>query len=195
MTEIPFSMTEIPFYILVGVASGVLTAFLVSTLGDLWAHTVLPFLARWRYRGPDLAGEWKGLGTGAAPASGEWSEVALTLNQDTRDLRGTMVLRDRSAGHSIDLNLQATGTTENGYITLSLWPAKKAARSVATALLKIDAGSGALDGQLLFLGARDAMEVINVSVHRAGSIAAPRLVPSANAQGVARERYSALLKG
>lgn len=188
-------MSETSFYILVGVASGVLTAFFVSTLGDLWAHSLLPLVARWRYRGPDLAGEWKGLGTGPAPASGEWSELALTLNQDRRELRGTMVLRDRSAGHSIDLNLQATGTTENDYVTLSLWPAKNAARSVATALLKIDADSGALDGQLLYLGARDAMEVINVSVHRAGSIAAPRLVPRPNAQGLAQERYSALLKG
>lgn len=188
-------MSETSFYILVGVASGVLTAFFVSTLGDLWTSTFLPFVARWRYRGPDLGGEWKGLGTGPAPASGEWSEVALTLNQDTHDLRGTMVLRDRSAGHSIDLNLQAAGTTDNGYITLSLWPAKKAAPSVATALLKIDADSGALEGQLLYLGARGAMEVINVSVHRAGSIAAPRLVPVANPQVVARERYSALLKG
>lgn len=188
-------MPETSFYILVGVASGVLTAFLVSTLGDLWTHSLLPLVARWRYRGPDLAGEWKGLGTGPAPASGEWSEVALTLNQDTRELRGTMVLRDRSAGHSIDLNLQAVGTTDKGYITLGLWPAKNAAPSVATALLKIDAATGALDGQLLYVGAREAMEVINVSVHRAGSIAAPRLVPSATTQLPVRERYSALMKG
>lgn len=188
-------MFENSFYIVVGVVSGVLTACFVSTLGDFWTFTILPLFRRWRYRGANIAGEWKGLGTGQAPASGEWSEVALTLKQNTRDLRGTMVLRDRSAGHSLDLNLQVAGTTSDGYVTLVLWPATKATRSVATALLKIDAETGALNGQLLYLGAREAMEVINVSVQRAASIAAARLLPNATATMHAGEHRSALVKG
>lgn len=188
-------MLENSVYIAVGVAAGVLTAFFVSMVSDLWTCTLLPLFRRWRYRGTNISGEWKGLGTGASPASGEWSEVALTLKQDTRDLRGTMVLRDRSAGHSIELNLQVVGTTSQGFVTLSLWPASKGANSAATALLKIDAEGGALNGQLLYVGAQASMEAINVSVHRAGSIAAPRLVPGPPLSTAAGRQHPALLKG
>jgi hypothetical protein len=188
-------MLENSFYIFVGVASGVLTAFFVSMVNDLWTCAALPLFRRWRYRGANISGEWKGLGTVHSPASGAWSEVVLTLKQDTRDLRGTLVLRDRSAGHSIELNLQVAGTTSKDFVTLSLWPASKRTRSVATALLKIDAEGGALNGQLLYVGAGETMETINVSVHRAGSIAAPRLVPSTPVSAAAGEHHPALLKG
>jgi hypothetical protein len=183
------TMIDNSLYIAIGAATGVLTAFFASTLNDLWSSGLLPLWRRWRYRGAVIAGEWKGLGTGEAPASGEWSEVVLTLKQDTTTLRGTMALRDRSAGHSIDLNLQAVGTTSRGYVTLSLWPASKTFGSVATALLKIDGDGSGLNGQLLYVGARETMEVINLSVHRARSIAAARLVPSA----AAADRCSAQL--
>jgi hypothetical protein len=188
-------MLENSYYIVVGVASGVLTAFFVSTLSDLWTCTLLPLFRQWRYKGPNISGEWKGLGTGHAPASGEWSEVVLTLKQNTRDLRGAMVLRDRSAGHSIELNLQVLGTASQGFVTLSLWPASKGTHSAATALLKIDAEGGALYGQLLYLDAGGTMEAINVSVHRAGSIAAPRLVPGTPSGAATGEAYPALQKG
>lgn len=188
-------MPENSLYIVIGVASGVLTAFFVSMVSDLWTGTLLPLFRRWRYRGMNIAGEWKGLGTGHSPASGEWSEVALTLKQDARDLRGTMVLRDRSAGHSIELNLQVVGTTSQGYVTLGLRPASKGILCAATALLKVDAGAGALNGQLLYVGALETMEAINISVHRAGSIAAPRLVPSTPLGDAAGEQHPALLKG
>lgn len=178
-------MLENSYYIVIGVVSGVLTAFFVSAASDLWTYNVLPLFRRWRYRGANISGEWKGLGAVDTPASGEWSEVTLTLKQDTRDLRGRMVLRDRSAGRSVDLNLQGAGTIAQGYVTLSLWPASKRSGSVATALLKVDTEAGALVGQLLYRNAHDAIDAINVSVHRAGSIAAPRLVPSMPATATA----------
>lgn len=188
-------MLENSFYIVVGVASGVLTAFFVSMASELWTFALLPRLRRWRYRGPDISGEWKGLGTSHSPASGEWSEVVLTLKQDARELRGSMVLRDRSAGHSIELNLKAAGTASPDFVTLSLWPASNGTRCAATALLQIDAGCGALNGQLLYVGAGATMEAVNLSVHRAGSIAAPRLVPSTPPKGAAGEHHPALQKG
>lgn len=188
-------MIENSVYIVVGVAAGVATAFVVSTLGDLWTSALLPLCRRWWYRGPQVAGEWKGLGTSHAPASGEWSELALTLRQDARELRASLVLRDRSAGRSIDLDLRGKGTIAGDHLALSLWPAGRAACSAASALLKIDADDGALNGQLLYVGARGAMEVINVSVHRSGAIAVPRLLPALPGAAGAGEHQGTLVKG
>ncbi len=188
-------MLENSVYIVVGVASGVASAFVVSTLGDLWTSALLPLCRRWWYRGPQVEGEWKGLGTSPTPASGAWSELALTLRQDARALHASLVLRDRSAGRSIDLDLRGKGTISADYLTLSLWPAGRAACSAASALLKIDAEDGALNGHLLYVDARGAMEAINVSVHRSGAIAVPRLLPALAGAADAGEGARALVKG
>jgi hypothetical protein len=170
-------MTEYSLSALIGVACGVLTAFLLIVLGDLWSQAVLPLLRRWRYRGVNICGEWKGLGTGYTPAFGEWSEVALSLEQDTYDVCGQMTIRYRSAARSFELNLQAGGRVADGYVTLTFTPKDQAVTSVATALLKVDGDGKALTGQLLYRGAyEDTVDVINMSVHRE-AVAAPALHP------------------
>jgi hypothetical protein len=171
-------MAENSLPILVGAAFGVLITLILLLASKLWTHTVLALFRRWRYQGVSISGEWKGLGTGHTPAAGEWSEVALDLRQHTDDLRGVMTIRHHCAGQSFDLNLQVAGRISNGYATLSLSPVSKTTAAAATALLKIDCGA-ALNGQLLYRSPfADGVEVINVSVHRAESIAAPRLRPA-----------------
>jgi len=172
-------MAENSFLIFVGAACGLFAAFFVFVLLRLWMQTVPPLFRHWRYRGVNISGEWKGLGTGAAPASGEWSEVTLNLKQHSGDLRGLMMIRTQSAGHSFDLSLQVAGKVTGGYAALSLSPAGKATGSVATALLKVE-GDGALNGQLLYRNPlADTVDVIHMSVHRAESSATPRLHPAA----------------
>jgi hypothetical protein len=157
----------------------VLSVLILLVAGKLWVQAVPPLVRRWWYRGPRISGEWKGLGTGHTPASGEWSEVALNLKQDTADLRGLMMIRHQCAGQSFDLNLQVAGRISDGYVTLALSPVSKTTPAAATALLKID--GGALNGQLLYRNPfADGVEVINMSVHRAESIAAPRLRPASS---------------
>lgn len=171
-------MEENSLYILIGAVFGVLSTLVPLVATDLWTHTLLPLLRRWRYQGVNIAGEWKGLGTGHPPVPGEWSEVALSLKQNTRDLQGLMTIRYQSAAHSFDLNLQLAGRISDGYITLSPSPAGKADTAAATALLKIDAGA-ALNGQLLYRHpVAGGVEVINMSVYRAESMAMPRLRPA-----------------
>ena len=171
-------MAENYFLTLVGAACGLFAAFFVFVLGRLWLQTVPPLVRRWRYRGVNISGEWKGLGTGSVPASGEWSEVALNLKQHSADLRGLMMIRSQSAGRSFDLNLQVTGKVTGGYAALNLSPAGKATASVATALLKVE-GGGALNGQLLYRHPlADTVDLIQMSVHRAESSATPRLHPA-----------------
>ena len=172
-------MAENYFLTLVGAACGLFAAFFVFVLGRLWLQTVPPLVRRWRYRGVNISGEWKGLGTGSVPAAGEWSEAALNLKQHSADLRGLMTIRTQSAGRSFDLTLQVTGKVTGDYAALGLSPAGKATGSVATALLKIEGGGGALNGQLLYRHPlADTVDVILLSVHRAESSATPRLHPA-----------------
>lgn len=171
-------MAENSLYILVGAAAGVLAVLVLLVASELWTHTLLPLFRRWRYQGVNIAGEWKGLGTGHTSIPGEWSEVALVLKQDTLDLRGLMVIRHRSPGRSFDLSLQLAGAIANGYVTLGPAPVVGATgTSAATALLKVDAGA-ALTGQLLFRNpVADGVDVVNLSVYRAESMVMPRLRP------------------
>jgi hypothetical protein len=171
-------MAENSFLILVGGACGLFAAFFLYLLGRLWVQAVPPLFRRWRYRGVNIAGDWKGLGTGAAPAAGEWSEVALNVKQHCADLRGLMTIRSRFAGNSFDLVLRVDGKLTGGYAALRLSPAGKATGSVATALLKAE-GDGALIGQLVYRHPlADTVDVIHLSVHRAASSATPRLHPA-----------------
>lgn len=175
-------MAENSFLFVTGAVCGVLAAIFVFVVIRLWLATVPPLFRRWRYRGVNISGEWKGLGTAPTPASGEWSEVALTLRQNTFDVAGLMTIRSRSAAHSFDLDLQVAGRISQGYVTLSLSPVSKTISSVATALLKVEKG-GALNGQLLYRDPfADTVDVINVSVHHAESMAMPRLHPASRPQ-------------
>lgn len=163
--------------IVIGAVLGVLAVLFVYVIRELWTLTALSLFKRWRYRGVNISGEWQGLGAAHTPAAGEWIEVILALKQDTVDVGGLMMIRNRSAGNSFDLNLQAAGRISQGHVTLNLWPVSKADTSAATALLKAE--QGALTGQLLFRNPlADTIDVINVSVYQAESVAMPRLRPA-----------------
>lgn len=158
-----------------GLAAGVLGAFALWAAVHLWVHAVLPRVRRWLYRGVNISGEWKGLGTGYTPAHGEWSELVLALQQDIQDLRGIVTLRCRSAGHAFDVKLQATGSVTEGYAALSLEPVGESLPSAATALLKLEDGGRALNGQLLYRHPfLDIVDVIDISVHRTHPAASPQ---------------------
>ena len=163
-----------------GVASGAISAFLLLVAGRAWFHRLLPLLRRWWYRGVNISGEWKGLGTGYTPAHGEWSELVLDLRQDVHEVRGVVTLQCRSAGHAFDVRLQATGRVTDGYVALGLSPTGESVPSPATALLKIEDRGAALNGQLLYRHPfLDIVDVIDMSVHRAHSAASAQLRPAA----------------
>ena len=168
-----------PFDFDTGVAYGASAAFLLLVVRHFWVQRVLPWVRRWRYRGVNISGEWKGLGTGYTPAHGEWSELVLSLQQDVIDVRGVVTLKCRSAGHAFDVRLQATGRVTEGYLALGLSPAGESVPSPATALLKIEDRGTALNGQLLYRHPfLDIVDVIDMSVHRAHSAASARLRPA-----------------
>jgi len=162
----------------IGAVLGVLAACFVYLVCRLWALTLHALFRRWWYRGVNIAGDWKGLGTAPTPAAGEWSEVVLRLRQDTVHLAGFMAIRNRCAGGSFDLRLRVVGRITHGHATLVLSAADEGDTSVATALLEIERGA-ALNGQLVYRNPlTQAIDVIDVSVHHAESAAMPRLQPA-----------------
>lgn len=171
-------MEENLFYVLVGALGAVLAMLLLLLVGQLWHLTVLPLWHRWRYRGVNIAGGWKGLGNAHALVPGEWTEVGLTLEQDLRELRGLLWVRQCSPGGAHEFRLPVAGRISGGYVALSPPPDCDADAPFAAALLKVEGRGASLNGQLLFREAgSDGVEGILVSVHRAASMALPRLRP------------------
>lgn len=171
--------TLVDFDFVTGLAAGAGSAVTLWSAGRLWVHGVVPWVRRWLYRGVNISGEWQGLGTGYTPAQGEWSELVLRLHQDIRAVRGVVTLRSRSASHSFDVNLQVAGTLTDEYLALNLLPTHESATSPATALLKLEDGGRALNGQLLYRHPLlDIVDLIDISVHRTQPVASPQARPA-----------------
>lgn len=162
-----------------GLAAGAASAITLWVASRLWVHGVVPWVRRGLYRGVNIAGEWQGLGTGYTPAQGEWSELVLRLHQDVQAVRGVVTLRSRSTNHSFDVELQVVGTLTDGYVALNLLPEDESVPSPATALLKLEHGGRALNGQLLYRHPfLDIVDLIDISVHRTQPAASPQARPA-----------------
>jgi hypothetical protein len=162
-----------------GLAAGVVSAVGLWLAARLWVHGVMPRVRRWLYRGVNISGEWQGLGTGYTPAHGEWSELVLQLQQDIQAVHGVVTLRSRSANQSFEVKLHVTGTLSDGYVALNLLPADESLPSPASALLKLEDGGRALNGQLLYRHPfLDIVDLIDISVHRTQPAASPHGRPA-----------------
>lgn len=128
------------------------------------------------------------MGNAAVPVAGEWAEVGLVLEQETRDLRGLLWIRHFSGGRSAEMRVPLAGRISEGYVTFGPSPDSDAPALLATALLEIQGRGSSLNGQLLYRDTQtDAIQGIHMSVHRAASMALPRLRPMAAAHAGAQE--------
>lgn len=169
-------MEEIDIYLVLGAGGAFVATFFLLALKSLWLHDVLPLWRRWRYRGVNLSGEWAGLGNASVPVAGEWTEIRLQLQQHTREVRGQLWIRHCSAGSIAELKVPLAGTLTEGHLTLGPTDTPGPAL-LATALLKVQGSS--LNGQLIYRDAQaDLVQGIQMSVHRAASMALPRLRPT-----------------
>lgn len=169
-------MEEIDIYLVLGAGGALVATFFLLTLKALWLHDVLPLWRRWTYRGVNLSGEWTGLGNASVPTAGEWTEIRLRLQQHTREVRGLLWIRHCSDGNIAELKVPLAGTLAEGHVTLGPTDSQGPAL-LATALLKIQGSS--LNGQLIYRDAQaDVVQGIQMSVHRAASMALPRLRPT-----------------
>jgi hypothetical protein len=181
-------MEERTVFLALGAAGVVLAALLLELLQHFWVHAVLPLWRRWRYRGVNIAGGWKGLGNASVPVEGEWTEVGLVLEQQLREVRGLLWIRRFAGGSCTEMQVPLAGRVSEGHVTLGPAPEAGAPAPLATALLEVQGrGSSSLNGQLLYRDAQTgAIEGIHVSVHRAASMALPRLRPIAVAHAGAQ---------
>ena len=165
-------------FLVLGAAGAVLASLLLLVLNDFRVHTLLPLWRRWRYRGVNISGGWKGLGNASAPASGEWTEVGLSVAQQTRELHGLLWIRRCAAQSSSELRVPLSGSISDGYVTLAAASVSDSPAAHAAAILKIDARGSCLMGQLLYRDAdTGSVESIHMSVYRASSMALPSLRP------------------
>lgn len=169
-------MEEKLLYVVLGAFATLVCVLLLLAVHEFWLHTVLPHWRRWRYRGVNIAGGWKGLGNGSPPAAGEWSEIGVVFTQTTREVRGLLSIRRCSAGPWAETRMPVAGTILDGWLTLSPLAEGAGPPRLASALLKVDAGGSALNGQLLFCEEEsDTVDNLQVSVHRAETMTLPRL--------------------
>lgn len=173
-------MEETSIYFALVAGGAVAATLFLQVLQAFWLHHVLPLWRRWRYRGVNISGGWKGLGCASAPAAGEWTELGLVVEQQTHDIRGLLWIRHFSGGRSAEMQVPLAGRITDGYVTFGPSPDSNAQAPVATALLEIQGRGSSLNGQLLYRDAQTgAIQNIQMSVHRAASMALPRLLPIA----------------
>lgn len=173
-------------FLALGAAGAVLVTLLLLIVDDLWARRLLPLWRRWRYRGVNISGGWKGLGNGCVPAAAEWTEVGLSLEQQARDVRGVLWIRRCSARRSSELRIALSGSLSDGYVTLTPSSAGASPVAHAAALLKVEGRGSCLVGQLLYRDAEtEAVESLQLSVYPAASMALPRLRPLPGLQAAA----------
>lgn len=181
-------MEQRSIFLVLGAGGVVVAMLLLEILQDFWLHNVLPLWRRWRYRGVNISGGWKGLGNASVPVAGEWAEVGLVLEQETRDVRGLLWIRHFCGGRSVEMGVPLAGRISEGYVTLGPSPGSDAPGLLATALLEVQGRGSSLNGQLLYRDTQtDAIQGIHLSVHRAESMALPRLRPIAAAHPRAQE--------
>ena len=170
-------MEENLVYVAFGALAAVLATIALLFLADFWVHTLLPLWRRWRYRGVNISGGWKGLGTAHASIPGEWTEIGLVLEQQVREVRGLLSIRRCAAEGCSELRARLVGTISGTYVHLG--PLQEGEGQVpASALLKIERRGASLNGQLLYRDeATETVTGILMSVHRAESMALPRLRP------------------
>lgn len=169
-------MEEKLLYVVLGASAALVCVLVLLVIREVWLQTVVTHWRRWRYRGVKIAGGWKGLGNDSPPTPGEWSEIGLVVAQSTREVRGLLSMRRCSRGTCAETRLPVAGTISDGWVTLSSSAEGASPPLLASALLKVDAGGASLNGQLLYREAEaDTVESLQVSVHRAETMALPRL--------------------
>ena len=171
-------MEEKAIYLVLGAGCALAATFFLLMLEDLWRHDLLPLWRRWRYRGVNISGGWKGLGNASAPVAGEWTEIGLSLEQQVQEVRGLLWIRHCSGTRSSELKVPLAGRIREGHVTLGLPSGAGEPGLVASALLEIHGRGSSLNGQLLYRDAQTGtIEGIQMSVHRAVSMELPKLRP------------------
>ena len=78
-----------------GIVTGILTTAILFVVKAFWTSKVIPFLAKTRYQGVNVAGQWSGSGKNEDPEKGDVfeTEFSMFLEQTAHDLTGSFLFK------------------------------------------------------------------------------------------------------
>ena len=137
-------MPENILSILLGVVSGVCTAFLLFLVSRLVNNSFLPWYRQVMYKGVHLEGKWFSY-------SALLQKVVLEINQQSDQISGklTAILEsDDDMGIDTVRTFDVIGNIKDRFITLNLYHTDKTRIGVATILLQVEGDGTFLNGKL-----------------------------------------------
>lgn len=135
-----------------GIVTGILTTAILFVVKAFWTSKVIPFLAKTRYQGVNVAGQWSGSGKNEDPEKGDVfeTEFSMFLEQTAHDLTGSFLFKFKNPNKDFSIDFDVKGYMWEGYLTINFVPKDKRITSYATALMKLHDGGISLVGTWLF---------------------------------------------
>ncbi|MFA0555708.1 hypothetical protein [Vibrio sp. 10N.222.55.A1] len=162
--------------ILLGIPSGIVSAFLVWLTIKTWATVFTPWLRTQIYRGVDVKGEWTLVEmTGEQGVAVEVMEdatqtVSYVLNiekQYGHVLKGWFSQSYKSSESESQGRYQVQGQILDGVVMLSLSPQNKCKSSFGTLLMYVVSAGGELEGKFTYKGAKtNRINAIDISLKK-----------------------------
>lgn len=144
-----------------GVASGVITSFVLFWLTITFTRIVLPWYQRVIYQGVDVSGEWTGKIVGA---EGVYWSISMTVKQSAHSIRGTYTaIKYISGKENRVTNMSISGEVWEGFVSLKCRTISNKNLSFGSMLLKVN--DSELKGVQVFRNfATTSNEILNMHV-------------------------------
>ena len=135
--------------IILGVASGVLTAAFIFLAKEFWSKTLLPWYQGFRYQGADISGSWfaEYIDKDEKPSKSTFS-VALT--QRAHKISGSMQMTFVSDERKFNIDYQLAGEYWEGYLNLTCRSKDRRMYAHGAMFLKLINNGHGLLGQFSF---------------------------------------------
>ena len=133
---------SISFSIILGVFSGVLTAFLLQVVVSIFRTVLLPWYRGFIYKGIDLSGEWAWV----KKVEDRENKIHLFLSQKANQLSGHCTYYSIKNDRIKEIHYKFTGSIREGYLMINMNNIDKRFIAYATCLLKIEDAGRTLNG-------------------------------------------------
>ena len=136
-------MCETTRNLIIGVSSGVITAFMLSLVKSLFTNSFLPWYRQVMYKGVDLNGKWYQYDSG--------QKTLLEISQTCESIKGKATIHtiDQIDGAKLDdiRTFDVSGEVSQQFVTLIFHHTDRSRLGIATYLLQIYGDGTTLNGQ------------------------------------------------
>ncbi|SHF91447.1 hypothetical protein [Vibrio gazogenes] len=149
--------------ILLGVSSGIVSAFLVWVCVKSWNATFTPWLRKQIYRGVEVQGEWTAVimhdndGRDVSEIGDAVETINYVLNIESQYghvVKGWFSQSYKNSERESQGRYKVTGQIMDGVLMLSLSPSMRSKSSFGTLLMYVAASGGMLDGIFTYKGVK-----------------------------------------